>query len=692
MSSKRLLLLLAALMFILPVHAEKAGAAEQYKYWIFFRDKGPEVLSKRSALLDEAQKRLSPRALQRRAKVLPATALVDESDIDLYQPYLNELAGRGFSPIVTSRWLNAVSIWATPEEAAALQSLPFVKGVQRVASLKIPPAPEAAPEPPQLFKIAAHRFEYGASLAQMEQIRATILHDAGIFGIGVIVGMMDSGFQWRKHEAFANLKVLAEWDVAHNDSLTSDEAGQDCPGEQSHGTQTLSVIAGFAPGNLIGPAFGARYLLAKTEIDRNVNCQRSETNAEEDNWAQAVEWMEELGVEVTSTSLGYSTFDEGQRSYTPGEMDGKTAIITKAAEMAARKGVIVVNAAGNEGGNSWRIIAAPADGAHVIAVGAVYSTGDVTYFSSRGPTADGRIKPDVMAMGSGVRVVSPGSTNQYGFNEGTSFACPLAAGVVAQILSAHPEVTPDQMINVLHATSSMANAPNKDYGYGIVNAVAAITSLGPAFSNLPHIDTLQPGMFDVTMRVLSRDGIQPGSMKICYAPRGSGAYVTVPMAPQDSISYVAQIPRPAHSQDTLQVYFTATDFGFGDVSYPKRAPAQVFLVTRNGLLPISTEGPRPLPSTFFLAPTRPNPFGSLNTKVTRLSFDLPLSGLVRIRIYNILGQRVRTLFEAQLPAGHYENFTWDGTDDLKQPVAGGVYIFEVSTPVGVGRRKILLLR
>jgi subtilisin family serine protease len=686
MSYKRLLLLIAGFFFMIAMISENAVAAERQKYWIFFRDKGPLSLSKRSALLDEAKQRLSPKALERRAKALPRNALVDESDLDVYQPYLNELTGRGFEPVATSRWLNAASIFATPEEIAALQNLPFVKNVQRVAHVAIPPAPETAPEPPALFKTAAHRFEYGNSLAQMEQIKATILHDAGINGTNVIVGMMDDGFNWQDHEAFARLrsKIIGERDFVRNDNVTRHEPG-DPPGQSDHGTQTLSLLGGFMPGKLVSPAFDARFILAKTE---NI---ASETHAEEDFWAAAAEWMENLGVDVTSTSLGYNEFDTGQTGYMQADMNGKTAIITKAAEMAASKGVIVVNSAGNEGNNSWRIIVAPADGPNVIAVGMVNVSGMRNSYSSIGPTADGRIKPDVMAMGVNPQKVIPGTINGYSVSSfGTSFSCPLVGGVVAQILSAHPETTPQQMMNALRSTASMANSPNNDFGYGIVNAKAAITSLGPAFSNEPEISA-QSGVFNVTMRILSRDGIAPGSARIFYANRGSNIFNSAVMAPIDSTGYVAQIPRPAQPADTLRVYFSANDLGFGAVNYPKRAPQKTILIRGDGLV-LDVTDPPPLPTKFVLKQNLPNPFGGSAAPRTRIAFELPNASPVRIRVFNILGQRVRTLFDGDLPAGQYRNFFWDGTDDLRQPVAGGVYFYEVSTALGTGRNKMLLLR
>ena len=685
MNSKRLLLLAGGAILLLSFFFENSVAAERQKYWLFFRDKGPLSLGKRSVLLNEAKQNLSTKALERRAKVLSKEALVDETDIEVYQPYVNELTSRGFAPVVTLRWLNAVSIFATPDEIAALQSLPFVAHVQRVARLAIPPAPESVSEPPSLFKTAAHRFEYGASLAQMEQIKATILHDAGIYGVNVIVGMMDSGFRWQDHEAFVHLrsKIIGERDFVKNDNITRNQTG-DRFDQDEHGTWTLSVLGGFKPGQLIGPSFAARFILAKTEN------RPTETHAEEDFWAQAVEWMESLGVDVTSTSLGYTEFDAGQTSYTPSQMDGKTTIITKAAEVAASKGVVVVNSAGNEGDRSWRIIAAPADGPNVIAVGAVNSTGSLAGFSSRGPSADNRIKPDVCAMGVGVRVVSSSSTNLYTFNQGTSFSCPLMGGVVAQILSAHPETTPQQMLNALRSTASLAGSPNNNLGYGIVDAKAAITSLGPAFSNEPAV-TVQSGTFAVITRILSRDGITSNSVRVFYAGPGASSFSTAAMTSVDSTGYQAQIPRPAQMLDTMRVYFTATDAGFGNVTYPKRAPQKTLLIRGDGLVLDVQESSFAPPTRFTLQPNLPNPFGHAASPRTRIVFDLPKSSAVKVRIYNLLGQKVRTLLDADLPAGRHVRF-WDGTNDLQQPVAGGVYFYEVVTALGTGRNKMLLLR
>jgi hypothetical protein len=294
-------------------------------------------------------------------------------------------------------------------------------------------------------------------------------------------------------------------------------------------------------------------------------------------------------------------------------------------------------------------------------------------------------------MGAGVAMVSSSSTDRYTFNSGTSFSCPLTAGVVAQILSAHPETTPQQMMNALRTTASRAQLPDNDYGYGIVNAVAAVTSLGPAFSNEPEVVS-QSGVFTVTTRILSRDGITPGSVRVYYAHSASATFTSVAMSAIDSTGYLAQIPRPTQLADTVRVYFAANDLGFGEVTYPKRAPQKTLLIRGDGIVLNVDEPAPPLPAQFVLEPNRPNPFGGRIASRTTISFVLPKSGNVRIRIFNILGQRVRTIFDGDLPAGRYASFFWDGTDDLQRSVAGGVYFYEVLTPVGVGRSKLLLLR
>jgi subtilisin family serine protease len=282
----------------------------------------------------------------------------------------------------------------------------------------------------------------------------------------VVIAVFDGGFNNLGHLAFQRMNIIAARDFVNNDDDVDD--GPDM-GNGSHGTWTLSVIGGFAEGQLIGPAFGASYILAKTE-----NTQ-SETPREEDNWVAALEWAEGFGVDVISSSLGYLAFDSPFDDYTWEDMDGRTTVITRAAVMAVERGLVVVNAAGNFGNNSsHNTLGAPADGDGVITAGAVNPNGRRAFFSSVGPTVDGRIKPDVMARGVRVRVASHVTQQGYLALDGTSFACPLVAGTVALMLSAHPDWSPAQVLNALRRTASHAADPNSLIGWGIIDALAAV--------------------------------------------------------------------------------------------------------------------------------------------------------------------------------------------------------------------------
>jgi subtilisin family serine protease len=287
----------------------------------------------------------------------------------------------------------------------------------------------------------------------------------------VVVAVFDAGFSDLNHEVFSSLHIVAARDFVNGDDDVADGADR---GEGSHGTMTLSVLGGMQEGHLVGPAFAADFILAKTE-DTD-----SETPVEEDHWAAAAEWAEALGADVISSSLGYLRYDSPFPSYDFRSMDGQTAISTRAAGMAAERGVVVVNSAGNSGFNATHnTLGAPADGVHVLAIGAVDAEGRRTSFSSVGPTADGRIKPDLAAQGQSVVVAMPGTVSRYGTANGTSFSCPLVAGVVALLLQVNPGATPEDIAGVLRSTSGQAGRPDNQLGWGIVNAEVAVKAWLP---------------------------------------------------------------------------------------------------------------------------------------------------------------------------------------------------------------------
>ncbi len=275
----------------------------------------------------------------------------------------------------------------------------------------------------------------------------------GLTGESLLVGIMDTGFDLQ-HPALAHLisdnRIIATYDFINNDENVEDTAN----GQQFHGTAVLSAIGGYAAGSLIGAAYGASYILAKTEI------ANLEIVAEEDNWIAAAEWMDSIGVDIISSSLGYIDW------YQQWQLDGNTCAITVAAQTAAQLGIIVVNASGNERTTTWGTLIPPADGPEVIAVGAVFPDGAIAPFSSPGPTADGRIKPDVMAQGISVWCADYRSDGYMSVN-GTSMATPLIAGGLALIMQAHPDWNRGKIFDRLKSTASNSISPNNDYGWGI---------------------------------------------------------------------------------------------------------------------------------------------------------------------------------------------------------------------------------
>jgi len=440
---------------------------ELHLVWVSFADKGPQRLEK----MPLQSTLVTAQSLRRRANVLPAGSLLDDTDLPVEESYVAGVSATGAAVQNRSKWLNAVSVRATVSQIDAMAALPFVREVELVGryrgSRPLPPSPDDAGAAPLAKTSDRHSLDYGPSINQVSLINVPALHDSGNSAQGVIVGVFDDGFRMPNHEAFASMKILATYDfVDHKVSVVPDSTWLG-----DHGVNTLSTIGGYKPGELIGPAFGASFILARTENTL------SETPLEEDNWVRAIEWADSLGVQVTSTSLGYLDYDAGYTSWTWENMDGRTTAISRAAAMAVRKGILVVNSAGNEGYNTTHnTLTAPADADSVVAAGAVDLSGRRASFSSVGPSAASppRIKPDLMAPG--VSMVVASAYDPAGFAsgaQGTSFACPLVAGVAALLVKAHPSTPPMQIVAAMKATASQASRPDNLMGWGVVNAPAA---------------------------------------------------------------------------------------------------------------------------------------------------------------------------------------------------------------------------
>ena len=450
--------------------------------WVFFKDKGKSV----SKYYENPTLVVSKASLERRSHVIKSGSIIDQTDLPVSKNYINQLQSLGIKIKNVTRWFNGVSCYVLKSELDRIAALNFVRKVDFVGRYVNTAKPIInenynPPVTPFLNKknLVSHNYNYGQSLQELEQIKVPEVHDLGWTGNGIIICVMDAGVSNLQHEVFTNIHILDQYDFVNHDSVVANQPLPDS-GDGSHGTWTLALIGGFKSGQLIGPAFDATYLLAKTENTE------SESSIEEDNWIAAAEWAEAKGAQVFSTSLGYRYDFTSGSGYTAQDMNGHTAIITLGAEMAVKKGVVVVNSAGNDG---WRTdqntLNAPADGDSVIAVGAVDVSGTRASFSSYGPTADGRIKPDVMADGVNNYIpnASPGTPVGYSYGSGTSFSCPLVAGVAALLLQAHPTWTPMEVRDALRNTASQSSTPDSLYGWGIINALAALNYNPTAVDN-----------------------------------------------------------------------------------------------------------------------------------------------------------------------------------------------------------------
>ncbi len=440
------------------------------RFWVFFIDKGHyENLSLQNQA-DIVRGSLTERAIDRRAKrgSFDFHKASVTQDLPLEEAYIDQLRNMGFRIHTRSRWFNAVSGYADRALLDKISELPFVRSVEPVRVRIYEKEPSEIVTRFQFSKSGqgdSLDFNYGESEFQTYFQNIQELHKKGLNGEGVVLALFDTGFQLNV-PSLRHIKsqLIAKYDFIQKDTTLSNQEG-DSRTQDEHGTNTLSTIAGFLPDTLVGPAYGATFFLAKTEI---VN---QEIRQEEDNWARAAEWADSLGVDIVSSSLGYSTFDAGQVNYTYQDMNGHTTIVTQAANFLGERGVLVVNSAGNEGGNAWYYITAPADGYQVLAVGALSSNGEVAYFSSRGPTADGRIKPDVCGLGVSVFCARP--DGYYARESGTSLSCPLVAGVAAQVLSAFPELNLAQMLQIMRKSGDNAEHPDNNRGWGNVDALQA---------------------------------------------------------------------------------------------------------------------------------------------------------------------------------------------------------------------------
>lgn len=621
-----------------------------YLVWVYFTDKGNNTES----YLADPLSVVSQKSLDRRAKVLDKSNLIGYSDLPVNQNYVNELITNGFVLKHKSKWFNAVSGYATLNQINQISQLPSVRLLDvvgtfatRTDDVEFQTIESNYDNPQQPSGI--NTLNYGGSFTQLNQINVPAVHDSGFNGAGVTICVMDAGFSNLTHEVFQSMNIAAMYDFVD---------GSPVMGGHAHGTATLSLIGGFKEGQLIGPAYGATFLLARTEND-----PASETPQEEDNWIAAMEWADSIGVDVTSTSLGYLTFDPPFTSYTWEDMDGNTAAITIAADYAVSLGITVVNSAGNSGYDTHNTLGAPADGDSVITIGAVNSSGTRSSFSSVGPTADGRIKPDVMAMGSN-NYHAGTIGNSYYNGSGTSYSCPLVAGVCALLLQKNPALTPMEVLQLLRSTATQSDNPDNLYGWGIINALSAInliivpvelTSFNAAYSdgrvNLTWITATELNNYG--FEVERRDD---------YSSYQTIGFVDGNGTSTNRVTY-------NFVDDNLtsnRYYYRLKQIDFdGSSEYSNEV-----------LVDISSL------SDFQLYQNYPNPFNPS----TKIKYSIPQNSFVKITLHDILGSEIKTLVSEAVQPGMYE-ITVDGSD-----LSSGMYFVRLSSENVQKTLKISLIK
>lgn len=495
------------------------GAKAQNFYWIGFTDKAGTEFS-----LDEPLQYLSERAIQRRQN---QNIAIDSLDLPVSRVYVDSILTLEVELVHSSKWLNGITVKTKVDTMEIdFPDWSFINEVQRTK--------------PNLNNKSAHnKFElesisgdvaidssyYGQSVDQVGMLNGQFLHNKGFRGKGMQIAVLDAGFYGVDElQAFDSL-----W--TNNQILGTRDfvlPGSNLFQSDDHGMSVLSCMGGIVPGQLIGTAPDADYWLIRSEA------ASTEYIIEEDNWVAAAEFADSVGVDVINSSLGYTTFNDASTNHTYADMDGNTTRVTKGANIAVTRGILVVTSAGNDGNNSWLRLSAPSDGDLVMGVGAVTSIGTTASFSSVGPAYDGDVKPNVAAMG--YRTVLQRSNNTISVGNGTSFASPVVAGMAASLWQMFPERTALEIKEAIEKSGHQYNSPDSLQGYGIPDMQIAAEFLGylsveniqaeNTWSVYPNpvkdhlvIETGKPLSGDVNLEWISIDGTLIRKWSRSYSPK-----------------------------------------------------------------------------------------------------------------------------------------------------------------------------
>lgn len=457
-------------------------ALAQNRYVVLFKDKTGTPFTKTDSLSFLSQKAVTRRVAQHIA--------LETRDLPVNPAYVQAISDLSIPTFYTTRWMNGVLVQCAAAKIAAIQSLPFVDQVVYAA-----PGKRLSETGRKRNTGRKKQTQAGeTTAAQNRTIGIDYMHQQGYHGEGVTIAVLDGGFPGVNttvpfHDLIADGRI--DLDASYDFVFNTHQVFQ----YDRHGTEVLSTMTAYVPDTFVGGAYKARYQLYVTEdVD-------SEFRIEEYNWLFAAEHADSAGVDIISTSLGYYDFDDESMNYTQADMNGATTVVTRAAQWASERGIVVVSAAGNEGTLPWKIISAPADAPGVLAVGNVGASGLRATTSSTGPTADGRIKPDVSVLGQSISVVIESGT--ISAESGTSVAAPQVAALVAGVWQHYPQLTAREVVTLIKSTASQASAPDNQIGYGIPNFKAIVNYQETTTQEQPFI--VYPNPFVDTLHIRPND-------------------------------------------------------------------------------------------------------------------------------------------------------------------------------------------
>lgn len=658
------------------------GSARTGKYWVEFTDKSIKASEfiEGDPIYEETLKRFSPDAIAKREQLVKSGTLksvLTIEDAPINKEYINSLTSLGLHIRSQIRWSNAVSVLIPDELLGKVKSLPFVKTIKHVLSGVKQSQEESlssflyssfpSQDEPQLisreYGYDSIIYHYGGSASQLERTGVRPLHAMGLDATQVKIGFMDTGFRWEGMRTTKDRSIAFEYDYVYRDSIVANEA-IDVPDQDGHGSVVISAAVGYLPDSVVGAAYNADIYLAKTED------LRSETPEEEDNYAEAIEYFESQGVRIASSSLGYMFYDLGFTSYEYSELDGKTTISARAASHAATLGMLCVTAMGNGGTSGYPFLITPADADSILAVGALDVNDSIATFSSRGPSADGRMKPEVVAPG--VKVWTMNSADMQAEAGGTSLATPLVSSACAVIMQAHPWASAEQVRKAVIESATQHPIPDNTYGYGRIDAYGAALKLGTLIA--PHRLWNDDTTYTVQVGIAAGNGVK--NPRIVYAYNVGGLYNNfLPLElVTDSLIYRATFP-----------------------TLPKGTHVRYYIETQDGADTI-TRSPRNAPDSvygFYVGDSIPNPPYSVkkiedisvrvypNPANDYVNITLPL-GSESLELVDVIGRTARTFEVNSFSVG------------LKLPLQGleeGVYSLIVRKKDGnVSMRKIIVSR